>query len=123
MPFDENGNFTRLYGPTGWQDDRDTKILVSRHDEDANDVADAINATFLADGRKPAAGPFKMGGYRVSGMGDGQEAQDAPSIKHVQNFAFNYGKDISAEANTVKVNLSPAGENEIKAKKWILGEN
>ncbi len=22
MPFDENGNFTRLYGKTGWQDDR-----------------------------------------------------------------------------------------------------
>ena len=30
MPYDENGNFTRLYGKTGWQDDRDanTKILV-----------------------------------------------------------------------------------------------
>lgn len=110
MPLDENGNFTRLYGPTGWQDDRDrdTKILASRHDEDANDVADVLNETFWADGRKPAAGTFKMGGYRVSGMGDGQEAQDAASVKQVQNFAFNYGKDVSGEANSVKVNLSPA---------------
>ena len=110
MPLDENGNFTRLYGATGWQDDRDndTKILASRHDEDANDVADVLNAAFWADGRKTAAGNFKMGGYRVSGMGDGQQAQDAASVKQVQNFAFNYGKDVSAEANAVKVNLSPA---------------
>lgn len=110
MPFDENGNFTRLYGPTGWQDDRDsdTNILASRHDDDANDTADALNQAFLADGRKPAAGNFKMGGYRVTGLGDGQEAQDTASVKQVQNFAFNYGKDVSAEANAVKVNLSPA---------------
>ena len=110
MPFDENGNFTRLYGKTGWQDDRDanTKILASRHDEDANDTADALNQVLLADGRKPAAGHLKMGGYRVSGLGDAQDAQDAATAKQVQNFAFNYGKDVSGEANAVKVNLSPA---------------
>lgn len=110
MPFDENGNFTRLYGKTGWQDDRDanTKILASRHDDDANDTADALNQTFLADGRKPASGAFKMGGYRVTGMGDAQDAQDAATAKQVQQFAFNYGKDVSAEPNAVKVNLSPA---------------
>ena len=110
MPFDENGNFTRLYGKTGWQDDRDanTKILASRHDEDANDTADALNQVLLADGRKPAAGHLKMGGYRVSGLGDAQDAQDASTAKQVQNFAFNYGKDVSTEANAVKVNLSPA---------------
>ena len=110
MPFDENGNFTRLYGKTGWQDDRDanTKILASRHDDDANDTADALNQAFLADGRKPASGAFKMGGYRVTGLGDAKDAQDAATAKQVQNFAFNYGKDVSTEANVVKVNLSPA---------------
>ena len=110
MPFDENGNFTRLYGKTGWQDDRDanTKILASRHDDDANDTADALNQTFLADGRKPASGDFKMGGYRVTGLGDAQDAQGAATAKQVQQFAFNYGKDVSAEPNAVKVNLSPA---------------
>ena len=110
MPFDENGNFTRLYGKTGWQDDRDanTKILASRHDDDANDTADALNQIFLADGRKPASGDFKMGGYRVGGLGDAKDAQDAATAKQVQNFAFNYGKDVSTEANAVKVNLSPA---------------
>lgn len=110
MPYDENGNFTRLYGKTGWQDDRDanTKILASRHDDDANDTADALNQTFLADGRKPASGDFKMGGYRVGGLGDAKDAQDAATAKQVQNFAFNYGKDVSTEANAVKVNLSPA---------------
>ncbi len=110
MPFDENGNFTRLYGKTGWQDDRDanTKILASRHDDDANDTADALNQTFLADGRKPASGDFKMGGYCVTGLGDAQDAQGAATAKQVQQFAFNYGKDVSAEPNAVKVNLSPA---------------
>lgn len=110
MPFDENGNFTRLYGATGWQDDRDanTKILASRHDDDANDTAAALNQTFLADGRKTAAGHFKMGGYRVSGMGDAAERQDAATAKQVQGAAFNYGADVSQEANAIKVNLSPA---------------
>lgn len=113
MPFDQNGNFTRLYGPTGWQDDRDsdTAILASRHDEDANDTAQALNEVFLADGRKTAAGHFKMGGYRVSGMGDAAAAQDAASAKQVQSFAFNFGNDISTEPNRIKINLSPAVQN------------
>lgn len=113
MPFDENGNFTRLYGATGWQDDRDanTKILASRHDDDANDTAAALNQAFLADGRKTASGPFKMGGYRVKGLGDGQEAQDAPTVKQVQSGTFNYGADVSQEANALKVNLAPAPQS------------
>ena len=110
MPFDENGNFTRLYGATGWQDDRDanTNILASRHDDDANDTAQALNETFLADGRKTAAGHFKMGGYRVQGMGDATERQDAATAKQVQGAAFNYGADVSQEANVIRVNLAPA---------------
>lgn len=110
MPFDENGNFTRLYGATGWQDDRDanTNILASRHDDDANDTAQALNETFLADGRKTAAGHFKMGGYRVQGMGDATERQDATTAKQVQGAAFNYGADVSQEANVIRVNLAPA---------------
>ena len=110
MPFDENGNFTRLYGATGWQDDRDanTNILASRHDDDANDTAQALNETFLADGRKTAAGHFKMGGYRVQGMGDAAERQDAATAKQVQGAAFNYGADVSQEANVLRVNLAPA---------------
>ena len=110
MPFDENGNFTRRYGATGWQDDRDanTKILASRHDDDANDTAAALNQTFLADGRKTAAGHFKMGGYRVQGMGDATERQDAATAKQVQGAAFNYGTDVSQEANVLRVNLAPA---------------
>lgn len=113
MPFDENGNYNRLHGPTGWQDDRDAniKILASRHDDDGNDTAAALNQTFLADGRKTAAGHFKMGGYRVSAMGDAQERQDASAAKQVQAFAFNYGQDVSQEANAVKVNLSPAPQS------------
>lgn len=113
MPFDENGNFTRLYGATGWQDDRDanTNILASRHDDDGNDTAAALNQAFLADGRKTASGPFKMGGYRVKGLGDGQEAQDAPTVKQVQSGTFNYGADVSQEANALKVNLAPAPQS------------
>lgn len=112
MPFDQNGNFKRIYGPTGWQDDRDagTNILATRHDDDDNDKAEAFNQCFLSDGRKAATGAFKMGGNKITGVGEASAPLDVPATKQVQANAFNFGKDISAEANIIKVNLIPAPE-------------
>lgn len=110
MPFDQNGNYKRLYGPTGWQDDRDagTKILATRHDDDDNDKAEAFNQCFLSDGRKVATGDFKMGGHKIKGLADADAPADATNVQQVQSGKFNFAKDISTEENSIKANLFPA---------------
>lgn len=51
MPW-SSGVFTRIYGSTGWTDDKNaaTKILASRHDTHDQDLSDGINACLKKDG-------------------------------------------------------------------------
>lgn len=110
MPLDQNGNYTRLSGPTSWQDDRDEglPILASRHDADGEDMAQAISQMLPKDGRAAMSGPLKMGGNRVQNIGDASNAQDAATAKQVQSGAFCYGEDISLTQNEIQVNLTPS---------------
>lgn len=58
MSWDGSGSFTRVYGSTGWVDDRNasTYILATRHDTHDQDLADGINLCITKDGQsKPAA--------------------------------------------------------------------
>lgn len=110
MPLDQNGNYNRPGGRTAWQDDRDADIpiMASRHDEDGEDMAQAISQMLPKDGRAPMSGALKMAGNQIKNLGDAQQAQDAATAKQVQNGAFCYGEDISLTENEIQVNLSPA---------------
>lgn len=53
-----SGSFTRIFGATGWVDDKNaaTNILSSRHDTHDQDIADGINACITRDNQaKPTA--------------------------------------------------------------------
>lgn len=79
MPLDNNGNYSRPGGKTAWQDDRDEDIpiLASRHDEDGEDMAEAISQMLPKDGRAAMQGSLNMGGSKIQNLSDAAQAQDA----------------------------------------------
>ena len=76
MPFDANGNFTRVMN---WTSDyeNDIEIVCDRHDLEDDNFASGLSACFCKDGRSVATGNFKMGGLKITGMGDGSASNDA----------------------------------------------
>jgi hypothetical protein len=90
------GVYTRLFGSTGWADDKNasTKILASRHDSHDQDVATALNNCILRDGtgvptaikRDGTAAPTAnvgWGTFKITGLGDPTSAQDAATKAYV----------------------------------------
>ena len=58
MPWNGSGAFSRVFGSTGWVNDRNasTLILATRHDTHDQDLSDGINLCITKDGQsKPAA--------------------------------------------------------------------
>ncbi|MBQ7659408.1 MAG: tail fiber protein [Alphaproteobacteria bacterium] len=76
MSFDSQGNFTRNYS---WEQDRlnDIGIVSDRHDDEDDNFANALNNCFCRDGRAIATGNFKMGSYKITGLGNGTSSNDA----------------------------------------------
>lgn len=100
MPLDQNGNYTRLSGPTSWQDDRDEglPILASRHDQDGEDMAEAISQMLPKDGRAQMTGNLNMGAYKIQNLSDAAQARYWAQ-------AINSGK-VAPENLTGRVNAS-----------------
>ena len=76
MPFDSQGNFTRVMS---WQEDaaNAVPIVASRHDDEDDNFAQGFNECYCRDGRAPATGNFKMGSYKITGLGNGTTDNDA----------------------------------------------
>jgi hypothetical protein len=60
MPWSGTGTFSRIYGASGWTDDKNsgTKILSSRHDTHDQDIADGINACLTRDNQAKPTSSF-----------------------------------------------------------------
>lgn len=93
MPFDSQGNFTRVMN---WQEDaaNAVPIVASRHDDEDDNFAQGFNDCFCRDGRATAQGNFKMGGYKMTGLGNGT----------TNNDAVNYGQ-LSTAQTTLQNNI------------------
>lgn len=55
-----SGSFTRLYGATGWTDDKNsaTNIVSSRHDAHDQDMAEGVNACLTRDNQSKPTSHF-----------------------------------------------------------------
>ena len=75
MPYDSNGNFTRVHN---WEEDRqnDIDIVSDRHDEEDDNFADGLSDCFLRDGRATMTGDLKMGGYQLKNLAAGSALTD-----------------------------------------------
>lgn len=76
MPFDSEGNFTRIHC---WEDDRlnDIDIASDRHDEEDDNFADALSTCMLRDGRCTMTGNLDMGNYQIKNVSAGTANGDA----------------------------------------------
>ena len=76
MPYGANGNFTRVMN---WTSDYENgiEIVCDRHDAEDDNFAQGFNLAFCRDGRATATGNFKMGGFKITGLGDGTSTNDA----------------------------------------------
>ena len=76
MPYGANGNFTRVMN---WTSDYENgiEIVCDRHDAEDDNFAQGFNVAFCRDGRATATGNFKMGGFKITGLGDGTSTNDA----------------------------------------------
>lgn len=61
MGWNGSGAFTRVFGSTGWTDDKNASvnILSSRHDTHDNDIANGINICLTNDNQSKPAADFK----------------------------------------------------------------
>ncbi|MBP2566798.1 hypothetical protein J2766_003395 [Agrobacterium tumefaciens] len=74
MPFDSNGNYTL---PTSYFVENGDTVLPIQHNPPFEDVAQALSATLLRDGRSPMTGDLKMGTKKITFLGDGTANTDA----------------------------------------------
>ena len=86
MPFDANGNFTRVMN---WTSDYENgiEIVCDRHDDEDDNFAAGFNDCFCRDGRAVATGNFKMGGYKITGVGNATPANDAVNLGQLSGYA------------------------------------
>lgn len=76
MPFDSEGNFTRVHN---WDEDRQNNIDIAsdRMDEEFDNYSDGLNDCFLRDGRATMTGDLKMGNFQVKNVAKGTVDSDA----------------------------------------------
>ena len=123
MPYGANGNFTRVMN---WTSDYENgiEIVCDRHDAEDDNFAQGFNVAFCRDGRATATGNFKMGGFKITGLGDGTSTNDAVNKKQLdaQNTA------LQNQINEITTDLSETSFiGDIKASlqtsnhgKWLL---
>lgn len=114
MPFDSQGKFTRVHN---WEQDRINNIdIVTDHaDEEDDNFAQALNETFLRDGRVAMKGNINAGGFKLRNISDGVLATDAVNKRQLDSL--NVG--VNAEVLALLDLLQPVGD--IKAS--VLSEN
>jgi hypothetical protein len=116
MPWSGSGTFTRVYGASGWTDDKNSgiKILSSRHDAHDQDLADGINACLTRDNQaKPTASLLPAtdntinlgsGSFRWASI-NGVVFSQFPQL--AQNNAFTK----SGTGNTAAIYIATSGAN------------
>lgn len=73
MPWSGTGTYTRIYGASGWTDDKNSgvKILSSRHDTHDQDLADGINACLTRDNQAKPTSSFLPSTDNTINLGSG----------------------------------------------------
>ncbi len=120
MPFDSQGKFTRMHN---WEQDRINNIdIVTDHaDEEDDNFAQALNETFLRDGRVPMKGNVNAGGFRVCNLANGVLSGDAVNKSQLDSLNVGVNEAIMQVLNL----LQPVGDIKASVKtanhgNWLL---
>ena len=98
MPFDSQGNFTRLHN---WEQDRidDIDIVTDHHDEEDDNFADGFNQCFLRSGIVPMKGNFNAGGFKLTKVQNATDDGDAVNRGQMTEAVDNLKNEITETIN------------------------
>ena len=99
MPYDSDGNFTRIHN---WEDDRinDIDIVTDHHDEEDDNFAEGLSLAFLRDGRVAMKGDINAAGFKLKNLSSGTADQDAVNRSQLDNAIKELKNNILETLNT-----------------------
>lgn len=108
MPFDSQGHFTRVMN---WTSDYQNgiEIVCDRHDAEDDNFAEGFNDCFCRDGRAIATGNFKMGNFKITGLGNGTIATDAVNKSQLDAVNSTLTALIASSITTAIDSIYPVG--------------
>ena len=76
MPFDSEGNFSRLHN---WEDDRinDIDIVTDHMDEEDNNFANGLSQCFLKNGLSKMQGDINVNHFKIRNLANASSSSDA----------------------------------------------
>ena len=120
MPFDSNGNFTRVHN---WEQDRKNNIdIVSdRHDEEDDNFENGFNECMLRDGRIAMEGNLKMGNFQVRNMAKGTLPDDAVTKEQIDSVSTTVTSSLKTLLNKLwKIGDIKASVKNANHDNWFL---
>lgn len=120
MPFDSEGNFTRVHN---WEEDRqnDIDIVSDRHDEEDDNFANGFNDCMLRDGRATMQGDLKMGNFQVKQVANGTVSTDAVNKSQLDKATSSLDDALTALMNKLwKVGDIKASVKNANHDNWFL---
>lgn len=95
-----SGTFNRLYN---WATDKanSIKIRADRMDAEMDGFATGLSTCILKDGTQTITANIPFSTFKLTGVGDGTAAQDAATLKQVQNGATSYAAMAGTDAYTM----------------------
>jgi microcystin-dependent protein len=120
MPFDSEGNFTRVHN---WESDRqaDIDIVSDRHDEEDDNFANGFNDCMLRDGRATMQGDLKMGNFQVKQVAKGTVSTDAVNKSQLDSATSSLDNALTALMNKLwKVGDIKASVKNANHDNWFL---
>lgn len=98
MPFDSQGNFSRLHN---WEQDRidDIDIVTDHHDEEDDNFADGFNQCFLRDGSVPMKGDLNAGGFKMTHLKQASDDADAVNLSQMETAVDELKTEITKTIN------------------------
>ena len=120
MPFDSNGNFTRVHN---WEQDRkdNIDIVSDRHDEEDDNFEGGFNECMLRDGRAAMEGNLKMGNFQVRNMAKGTLPDDAVTKEQIDSVSTTVTSTLKTLLNKLwKIGDIKASVKNANHDNWFL---
>lgn len=104
------GNFTRVYGTSGWTNDASsgTGIEPGRHDTQDNDLADGITACINKDGSNAMTGNLNLGSNKIVSLAAATNRTEAAQVAQVQDGDYIWLGTTGGTATAQTATAAPA---------------
>lgn len=105
MARDGSGNYNL---PAGQPVSTGTTISSTVHNAFASDVAATLTASLAKDGQTTPSANLPMGGFKHTGVADGNALTNYGSIGQIQNGSLFLATAVGGTADAITANLAPA---------------